>query len=228
MGGASAHTFQRARRPEQVRARRESILAAARALLEGRHVSDVSLRELGDEVGLAASNVLHYFDSREAIFLELLDAAWASWLEQLTTALPEAVRGLRLAGPTRARRVAATLADSLCERPVLCELFSAQAAVLERNISLEFARDFKRRMFAHHQRFAGLLRESIPGLTAPASLYCAHMIVVLTGGLWPYAEPAPAVATALAELGQGEPGQRFARSLHLALEYQLVGAGGGR
>ena len=94
-------TFRRARRPEQVQLRRESILRAAKSLLEGRRVDDVSLRELGDEVGLAMSNVLRYFDSREAVFLEVLDAAWRSWLDPLEPALRESVRGVRIAGPTR-------------------------------------------------------------------------------------------------------------------------------
>ncbi len=35
--------------------------------------TEISLRELSDRVGLAKSNVMRYFDSREAIFLEVLD-----------------------------------------------------------------------------------------------------------------------------------------------------------
>ena len=66
-------SFQRARRPEQMAARRAAILDAARAMLTDKGVADISLRELSRRVGLAKSNVLRYFDSREAIFLELLD-----------------------------------------------------------------------------------------------------------------------------------------------------------
>ena len=69
----ATHGFQRARRPEQIEARRCAILDAARAMLGSRPVADISLRELSESVGLAKSNVLRYFDSREAIFLEVLD-----------------------------------------------------------------------------------------------------------------------------------------------------------
>src|ERR1700757_3590348 len=72
--------FQRARRPEQMAARRTAILEAARTMLAEKGVTDISLRELSDRVGLAKSNVLRYFDSREAIFLEVLFADYKLWL----------------------------------------------------------------------------------------------------------------------------------------------------
>ena len=75
--------FQRARRPEQVEARRRAILAAARELLAERPVAGISLRELSCRVGLPKSNVLRYFDSSEAIFLEVLDGVWTAWLDDL-------------------------------------------------------------------------------------------------------------------------------------------------
>ena len=63
--------FQRARRPEQREARRQAILDAAAAMLAESSVTEVSLRELSKRVGLAKSNVLRYFESREEVFLEL-------------------------------------------------------------------------------------------------------------------------------------------------------------
>ena len=50
-------------------------------------VADVSLTELSRRVGLAKSNVLRYFDSREAVLLELLDDAWRDWLAGLAADL---------------------------------------------------------------------------------------------------------------------------------------------
>ncbi len=54
-------------------ARRLAIMNVAREMLAEKAVGDISLRELSDRVGLAKSNVLRYFDSREAILLEVLD-----------------------------------------------------------------------------------------------------------------------------------------------------------
>src|ERR1700754_3905530 len=124
-------SFQRARRPEQMAARRTAIMATAGEMLAEKSVGDISLRELSDRVGLAKSNVLRYFDSREAIFLEVLDAEFTAWLSALDDDLgrPRA----RKAGYASEIRIATAIADSLVSRPLLCELVGSMAGVLERN-----------------------------------------------------------------------------------------------
>ncbi|HEX4291540.1 MAG TPA: helix-turn-helix domain-containing protein, partial [Trebonia sp.] len=64
--------FQRARSEEQREIRRQAILDTAAAMLDLMPVSEVTLNELSRRAGLAKSNVLRYFESREAILLELL------------------------------------------------------------------------------------------------------------------------------------------------------------
>src|SRR6202034_4430038 len=76
-------TFQRARSEEQREVRRRGILDAAAAMLAVMPVAQVSLNELSRRAGLAKSNVLRYFESREAVLLELLDSACQEWLMQL-------------------------------------------------------------------------------------------------------------------------------------------------
>src|ERR1700724_4628324 len=75
--------FQRARSEEQREARRQAILGAAAAMLAEMPVAEVTLNELSRRAGLAKSNVLRYFESREAVLLELLDSAWQDWLAGL-------------------------------------------------------------------------------------------------------------------------------------------------
>ena len=71
------HThFQRARSDEQREVRRQAILRVAAEMLAQMPVAKLSLNELSRRVGLAKSNVLRYFESREAVLLELLDMAW--------------------------------------------------------------------------------------------------------------------------------------------------------
>jgi AcrR family transcriptional regulator len=210
--------FQRARRPEQVAARRAAILAAAAEMLRERQVQDISLRELADRVGLAKSNVLRYFDSREAIFLEVLDRTWTAWLDGLTLD-----PGRARAGYARETRVATAIAASLTAEPLLCDLFSAMAAVLERNISLDVARDFKTRFTASTARLAALVRAAVPALDEPAATHFASAVVVLVAGLWPYANPTEVVATAAAELGYPCGADLFSGGLTEGLVNQLVG-----
>src|SRR5580698_9178840 len=102
--------FQRARNAEQREARRRAILDTAAAMLAEMPVAQVSLNELSRRAGLAKSNVLRYFESREAVLLELLDSAWQDWLGQLAEdltgafdpAAPVTARSGQLAGAVAA------------------------------------------------------------------------------------------------------------------------------
>jgi AcrR family transcriptional regulator len=213
--------FQRARRPEQIEARRTAILGTAREMLAERPVADISLRELSDRVGLAKSNVLRYFDSREAIFLEVLDACWIEWLDDVERALGTPLDSTP--GFAREERLAAVLADSLFARRLLCELISSMASVLERNISLEFARKFKRRAAANTQRLADLVSAQIPELTPTAVAHFAAGVFVLVAGMWPFANPTEPVATVAAEIGAPPAESMVREGLTEALANLLAG-----
>src|SRR5580693_2868218 len=84
-------TFQRARSEEQREVRRRAILGAAAAMLDEMPAAQVTLNELSRRVGLAKSNVLRYFESREAVLLDLLDSMWQDWLADLEVELRTAV-----------------------------------------------------------------------------------------------------------------------------------------
>ncbi|GGP82885.1 TetR/AcrR family transcriptional regulator [Saccharothrix coeruleofusca] len=218
---ATSGEFQRARRPEQVEARRAAILSTAEAMLAERLIADISLRELSDRVGLAKSNVLRYFDSREAIFLEVLNRRWSAWLDELEPRLREAVAEPVPYG--RAIAVATAVAHSVLRHPLLCELFSAMASVLERNISVDFARVFKAHSTTNTHRLARLVRAELPHLGADAATHFAEAVLVITAGLWPHAHPTDAVARVTAELGLPPAEQTFPAALTESLVNQLIG-----
>jgi AcrR family transcriptional regulator len=187
--------FQRARSEEQREARRQAILAAAAAMLTEMPAADVTLNELSRRSGLAKSNVLRYFESREAVLLELLDAAWQDWLGQLDEDLAEAAGS----GPAgRGRRLAVTLAASLAARPMFCDLLSAQAAVLERNVSPQVAAQYKRASMAGIDALGRLVLRYLPELGEPDAGRLAGAAVLMTAALWPHANPSAAMLAAYA------------------------------
>ncbi|MCX5599526.1 TetR family transcriptional regulator [Streptomyces phaeochromogenes] len=187
-----ANTFQRARSEEQRAVRRKAILDTTAAMLGEMPVAQVSLNELSRRVGLAKSNVLRYFESREAVLLELLGTASQELLEHLDTALPEAVDA-DAPVTERADRLAAVMTDAFAERPVLCDLISAQAAVLERNVSTEVAAQYKRSSIAHVFALAQRVRTHVPELDErDAVRFVAAALMVVTAA-WPHAHPSPAV-----------------------------------
>lgn len=187
-------TFQRARSEEQREIRRRAILDAAAAMLAEMPVAEVSLNELSRRAGLAKSNVLRYFDSREAVLLELLNSAWLQWLGQLD----EALAGLDAGAPTAKRGdgLAAALSGSLASRPVLCDLLSAQAAVLERNVSPLVAAAFKRTAMANVAALGRLIQACVGELGEHDSFRLAGATVLVAGAVWPSAQPSAAMLAA--------------------------------
>ena len=188
-------TFQRARSEDQRELRRRAILDAAAAMLAEMPVAQVSLNELSRRVGLAKSNVLRYFESREEVLLELLDSAWQEWLAQLAKDLGGAVDAG--APPTeRGDQVAAALAASLAARPVLCDLLSAQAAVLERNVSPRVAAQYKRSALASIAALGRLLLGYMGDLGEHDAGRLAAATALVAGALWPHAQPSAAMLAA--------------------------------
>ncbi|OLT16487.1 hypothetical protein BJF78_14495 [Pseudonocardia sp. CNS-139] len=172
--------------------RRRAILDVAQDMLATTPVEEISLRALSRRAGLASSNVLRYFGSRETIFLEVVDRLWTRWLDDLQ----ERLAGL---GPAPDRPdVARTVAASLAAHPQFCELVSVQSSVLERNASVEDIVSFKRRALAHRDRTASLVAGAVPGLGERAARELTSLTTTFVAGLWPLANPGPAVAAATA------------------------------
>jgi AcrR family transcriptional regulator len=194
-----ATTFQRARSDEQRAIRRQTILDTAAAMLEETPVSELSLNELSRRVGLAKSNVLRYFDSREAVLLELLDALTGDWLDHVASELPAAV-STRAGFERRAEQVAGALARSLAERPVLCDLVSAQAGVLEHNVPADAIVSFKRRGFVHASRLLELVRRALPELSQDQAWRLVVATFLLISSLWAHATPPPALVDAYEQI----------------------------
>ena len=191
MDEVEAPSFQRARRPEHRELRKQEILDAAEALLAEMPADEISLRELGRRLGVSKTHVVRYFESREGVFLGLLNRLRLSWLDALAEEWP--------APPCEPDRVMRAWADSLAARPVLCQLWSLLPSVLERNVSADTVRIYKLVDLEQRTRLAKLVRDRVPALTADAALTLTEYAVVSQVGLWPFSNPTPTVAEATAD-----------------------------
>jgi len=216
-------TFQRARSEEQREVRRRAILDTAAAMLDEMPLADVSLNELSRRVGLAKSNVLRYFDSREGVLLALMDAVLERWLGDLTASLAAGVDpGLPL--PGRAGQLSAVLARSLAGDPVLLDLLGAQGAVLERNVTVEVVTRHKRTALVRLTEASDVLRRYVPELGAAAETFC-FQVMVLAGALAPFSSPPPGVRAAYeADPALAVLHLELQDSVELAVRTMLLGA----
>jgi AcrR family transcriptional regulator len=210
-------TFQRARSEEQREIRRQTILDTAAGMLDEMPVAEVTLNELSRRVGLAKSNVLRYFESREAVLFELLERAMGRWLAEVSD---ELAAGVDPGGSVRERgdRVAAVLGASLARQSVLCDLLNAQTNVLEHNVSVGVVLRHKRSALAWIETTAGLIRRYVPELGEGARMV-AVMALILAGALSSYCRPS---ASSLAAY-EADPGV-LELQIHLreTLEYNVA------
>ncbi|GGN06054.1 TetR family transcriptional regulator [Lentzea pudingi] len=186
-------SFQRARTDEQRGERRRQILATAAAMLIEVPVADLTLTALSRRVCLAKANVLRYFESREAVLLALLEAEIADWIADL-----EPVAASNGSVRERGDRLAELLATSLARRPVLCDLISAQATVLERNISAETALQHKRAVHGHLGMLVRLAGRHLPELGDEDAAALMQTVMLVAVAAWPGSRPPQAVLDAYA------------------------------
>ena len=190
-------TFQRARSEEQREIRRRAILDTAAAMLDEMPVADVTLNELSRRVGLAKSNVLRYFESREAVLLELLDDFLGVWLAELARDLAAGVE-VHAAPETRARQLAEILSRSLAGRVVLCDLMGAQGGVLEHNVSAEVLKRHKRSSVSRLAAMTELVLRYLPEVGDDAQLFCLTSLIS-AGALSTYVPPPPSLLAVYAD-----------------------------
>ncbi|SDY05209.1 DNA-binding transcriptional regulator, AcrR family [Amycolatopsis xylanica] len=187
-------SFQRAHSPEQREERRRVILDTASSMLNEMPVAEITLNELSRRVGLAKSNVLRYFESREAILLELATAALAEFNIQAESALASIDPNAPVL--ERGDQVASALTDCLAASPMLCELVSTQASVLERNISTEAVLRYKRDSIRNFEALAVLILRRLPELGEDGVTKFGAAAMLMTGAIWTHAHPVPAILAA--------------------------------
>jgi AcrR family transcriptional regulator len=190
----TTETFQRARRPEQKLQRQDAILSAARDLALRDGVRNVSLADIAARVGIHKSALLRYFETREQIFLELAAEAWRDWAHDLHTELDAEA-------PGSAGIVADVFARSFSERPVLCDLIAHMPLNLERNVSPDGVRRYKRASLGAVNEAATLTHRVLPEFTLAECTEFVATLASLAGSLWQIANPGPV----LTELYASDP-----------------------
>ncbi|MEZ0052306.1 AcrR family transcriptional regulator [Mycobacterium sp. MAA66] len=184
MSGAE---FQRARSPQAKQQRYEAILDAAQHLGAARGVSQVTLTEIAEAVGMHKSAMLRYFETREEIFLQLTATAWQEW----SRCVRHQLTALQTPAPAD---VADVFAETLTARGFFCDLLAQTPLHLERNVSVDAVRGYKLIALAEFSEIVAALRQSLPALSAESAGDAVATATSLAGSFWHIATPGPEVA----------------------------------
>jgi hypothetical protein len=87
-----------------------------------------------------------------------------------------------------AERLAAVITASLDAHALFCDLLSAQAAVLEHNVSGDAAARYKRATLRSVAELADLVRGPLPELGTRAIRFSGHAVIAIST-IWTYAHP---------------------------------------
>ena len=188
-------TFQRARQPKQIEQRREAILHAALVLFQKKGLENVTLADIADRVGTVKSNIYRYFDSREHIYLRVLQRQGAEWEKRVTPGLD----GLK--GKGKVAKVAEVITEAFIQSEEYSTLITVINPVLEKTLAPNHVIDFRSAFFERRKRFAQALALALPGAALETIFPLTLHIFTHVAGLWPLCHPSPGSEKLLREPG---------------------------
>ncbi len=214
----------RARRPEDKEARRQEVLAAARALCERGAPGALRMADLAEAAGLAKGTPFLYFATKEAVLLGLLREELEGWFDATGGALQALAGRARTSARARPRAVARLLARSLVARPLLRRLLTLLHGTLEENLALAEVVAFKRFLREGVLAAGAALEAALPGLRRGHGAAAVLRLHALTIGIQAMTAPSPVVRQALAEPDLALFDLEFEPLLEAALADLLAGA----
>jgi AcrR family transcriptional regulator len=201
-------------------ARREAFIATARQLfLQQQRLPNVA--DIATAAGLAKGTVYRYFQSKEEIFIALLQADFSA----LFSALAPLLKTLPDDNRAAAGVFAQAYSQQLQQRPTLLPLAAMLNAVLEQNLALEVLQQFKQLLATALTQLGLALASRVPAISSDAASQLLLHSYALTLGLWQSLQYPPAVQALLRDSAQLRILQRdFATELTQAIRQLWLGA----
>lgn len=194
---------QRANSPEQKALRRQQILQTTRRRFSTSSFEEVNLNHIAADVGITKAALYRYFRNKETLFLAL----FVESLEELIAS-------------SEAEILQASLSDSICnvliDNPTFCKLSAILHTILERNLSLEEASEFKHTLLKLMEKFCFEIQKhpSAADLTETQALSLLMHIQEALIGVWHMTHPTGAIAEVL----ENPPLNIFKRSFEQTLK----------
>lgn len=184
--------MKRARNADQKGERRKAILDAGRHLYcERGDMGRVTMDAVAHKAKLAKGTLYLYFQTKEHLFLAILEEELRDWLAALKATLA------CVESPKNPRELARLLSSQLAGRPMMTALMACLPTTLENNIGEETAREFKLATLALSEAFAICLEKGLDLPRSPNSLRACHWIFSLILGIYQIAVPAPTMRKVL-------------------------------
>ena len=164
---------------ELTRAREDEIISACAALYETMGFKDITLRDIGEKTSFTRTSIYNYFQTKEEIFLALLQREHEAWIADLETIAREHET-------LSAAAFADALSRTLEKRECMLKLMSMNLYDMEGNSRLENMVAFKRVYAAALEALRQCLRRFFPVMTEADLLEFRYAFFPFLFGVYPY------------------------------------------
>jgi len=166
--------------PELTNARKEEIIAACETLYQTMGFKEITIKEIADYTSFSRPSIYNYFETKEEIFLALLQKEYERWIAELEEII--AARGVM----PRAE-IAEVLARTLERREQMLKLMSMNHYDMEANSRMERLTEFKRAYGGSLKAVDRLLRAAAPDMTDRDREDFLYAFFPFIYGIYPYA-----------------------------------------
>ena len=122
--------------PALTAARKEEIIEACSRLYETMSFKEITIKEIGAATSFTRTSIYNYFETKEEIFLALLQREYELWVDTMNAVMAEK-------GSMTRDELAQTMARTLTDRPRLLRLLSMNLYDMEANSRPEQLAKFK-------------------------------------------------------------------------------------
>lgn len=164
---------------EQTNARRDEIINACAQLYETTSFKDLTLKDVGSATSFTRTSIYNYFQTKEEIFLALLEREYDLWNDDLTAISEENER-------LSAGEFADRLARSLEKRERLLKIMSMNHYDLESSSRMENLTRFKRAYGKSLQLVARCVEKFFPDMGADEVQNFIYVFFPFMFGIYPY------------------------------------------
>ena len=177
-------------------ARREEIIDACAALYQTMSFKDITIKEIGKITSFNRTSIYNYFNTKEEIFLALMQREYVLWVEELTalTETRETMSGEELAD---------ALALTLAKRERLLKLLSMNHFDMEENSRVENLVDFKKAYGSSLKAVKHCLDKFCPEMTEEDKQDFLYAYFPFIYGIYPYTVVTERQKEAMEEAGVG-------------------------
>lgn len=160
-------------------ARKEEIIQACAKLNETMSFKEITIKEIGAATSFTRTAIYNYFETKEEIFLALLQREYELWVEAMAAAMEQKETMTR-------DDVAQALARTLTDRPRLLRLLSMNLYDMEANSRPERLAEFKVSFGASLKTVERMLEKFVPEMDASTRQRFLYAFFPFIYGIYPY------------------------------------------